>query len=424
MYKKIILWLILIIGSAQISLAQSPRDYVLQGNYPAARAALAEVVDGTSKAALHYAFLDGLIYVREGQPEQAIKIFREILRVEPDFEPARRELTVLLARSGQLDGAVFHAERLLGTTLDERFRNEIRDFILTHRGGDSQGFSTRFAILPSTNLNRGSSDLTIALGDTIFSIDEPSRAQSGLGVAFGATAWKRWKFAEDWDATVLGSADLKTFQNSVTKTETRLGTRLDFGRTSNRARLAFGLMADGTLRDDRLFQKRLGLAVSGIYQWRPATQLYGSIEHYVQRHPDRNFLDGTLTAVSFGLQHVVSPSLTFGISTPLSRERTNRLHLDHDDLGVQMSVEKEWEGGLISLASASYTFNDYIGDFPAVGRPRNDRIGTVGVALRHRRVSFFGALPEVSYTYTKSSSNIGFFRYDSHDVSLGFTQRF
>ncbi len=300
----------------------------------------------------------------------------------------------------------------------------MRDFILTHRGGDSQGFSTRFAILPSTNVNRGSSDLTIALGDTIFSIDEPFRAQSGLGVAFGATAWKRWSFAESWDATLLGSADLKTFQDSIPETETRLGTRLDLGRTLDRARLTFGLIADGTLRDDHLYQKRLGFGFSGVYQWRPATQFYGNGEHFIQRHPDRKFLDGTMTALNFGLQHVISPSLTFGISTPISRERTNRLHLDHNDLGILLSIEKEWAGGLISRASTSYAVNDYIGDFPAFGTPRNDRIAAIGVALRHRRLSLLGALPEISYTYTKSSSNIGFFTYDSHDVSLGFTQRF
>ena len=135
--KHFLACLLVLIGSAQLATAQTPRDYVLQGDDGAARTALAELVGGTAQAALHFAFLDGLILVRDGQVDQAIAIFREILNVEPNFEPARRELTVLLARTGRIEGAIFHAERLVGTTLDERLRNDLQNFIL-HKSGVTQ----------------------------------------------------------------------------------------------------------------------------------------------------------------------------------------------------------------------------------------------------------------------------------------------
>jgi len=76
--------------------------------------------------------------------------------VAPDYEPARRELTLLLAYRGDVTAARYHAERLVAETADEQLRAGLQTFILNNTSRKPGGFALRFALLPSSNQTRGS----------------------------------------------------------------------------------------------------------------------------------------------------------------------------------------------------------------------------------------------------------------------------
>ena len=108
---------------------QEPLDYVQAGDFSGARTALAKLVASDPLAPIHFAFLESMILKRQGKLDEAVALLRQILSVDPGFEPARRELAFTLAEMGQIKGALYHAERLVATTPDARLRADLQGFI-------------------------------------------------------------------------------------------------------------------------------------------------------------------------------------------------------------------------------------------------------------------------------------------------------
>lgn len=399
-------------------------EYLMADNYPAARAALASTVGNLSDAPLHFAFLEGLILVRQHRHEQAAHLFRQILAVEPRFEPARRELTVLLARTGQTEGAIYHAESLLATTQDPALRAELKGYIATRSRGKPRGVTTRFALLPSSNANNGSTSDTVIVGGLPFKLDPGSRATSAIGFSLGVTAWNRWQLSERTDATLSGSIDTVRYNNTAVADETTAGLRLDFGMLSGRTRLQFGPVADITWRNDRRYRHRLGAAFSVQHVLRPNLQLGGGLTAWRQRHPQRDFLDGFLVTGSLTGSYIARPNIRFVLRVPFAIEKTNKAHLDHRDLGLTLGVENSWRNGLITGFSIGHSHKSYRGNYPGFAEPRRDNVTTASLTLRHNDIRVGSFLPELNLRSTWSRSNIPFHDFSKQDLGLSFTQRF
>ncbi|MFN4157888.1 MAG: surface lipoprotein assembly modifier [Gemmobacter sp.] len=415
--------LVLALG-APAQAALTPIDHLMADNYPAARAALAAEVGHRPDAALHFAFLEGLVLVRQGQHEKAADLFRQILDVAPGFEPARRELTVLLARTGNTTSALYHAESLLATTQDPALRAELQGYIATQSRGKPRGVTTRFAIVPSSNANGGATTDTVIIAGLPFTLDPESRATSAIGVTLGATAWNRWQLSERTDGTLSGSIDILRYNHPSVSDETTAALRFDLGITRNRGRLQFGPVADMTWKNDRPYRKRLGITVSGQYLLRPDLQVGGGLTLWRQRHPDLDFLDGSLVKGELTASYIARPDLRLAVSLPFEVEKTNRSHLDHRDLGLAVSLEKSWSGGLSTGFSLGQSRNRYNGIYPGFAVPRRDRVTTVGLTLRHNDIRLGSFVPELSLRLTRSRSNIPFHDYSRRDVGLSLTQRF
>lgn len=404
--------------------AQSHLDLLRAGNYPAARAALTRLVGGRPDAGLHLAFLEALILMREGQIDRATEALRAILDREPGFEPARRELAILLARTGQTQGALYHAETLLASSRDPALRAALQGFIASQSAGKPRGFSTRFGLLPSTNANGGTDAETVIIGGLPFTPDPSSRATRAVGLSFGITGWNRWTLSEDWNATLSGSLDVRRYNKDAVADETVAALRLDFGTVGPRHRLTFGPVVDRMWKNDTPYRTRIGLGGSYQYRLRPDVVLGASATWWRQDHDDLTYLDGTLLSGALSATWIVAPDLTLSASLPFEVEKTGLAHLDHQSLGLTLGVEKAWEGGLVTGFNVGYSEDRYDGPYPAFGVPRVDKETTAGITLRHGKLRVGPFVPELSITYKDARSNIPFHDYEKIDLGLSLTQRF
>lgn len=402
----------------------TPLSLISEGRYEQARQVLAKQVAGTPDEALHLAFFQSLVLIREGRAAQAVALLRQILAVAPDFKPARRELAVLLARTGQTGGALYHAETLIATTRDPRLRAELQGFITAQRSGKRRGVSLRFALRPSSNANNGTEAGTLTIGGLPFTPDRRSRAASALGASIGVTAWNRWRLSETSDLTLSGSVDTTRYDNDLVHDESFARVRLDYGYSQKRYRLSLAPTIERAWKDDDGYRWRYGVSASG--QFRLAADLQAGIGAtvYRQEHDTLPYLDGMLVRGGLNMTKVMSPDLRLTLGIPFEIENTQRAHLDHQMMGVNLGVEKTWENGLITSLSLGYSVDNYEGAYPLFGEPRRDRIATASLALRHRDIQFGSFIPEVTVTFMRSRSNIDFFDYSRHDVGLSMSQRF
>lgn len=405
------------------SAGPSPRSFIAAGDYNGARSALRKLVAGDPNAPLHVAYLEALIRLHENDPRAAIRIFRQILNVDSNYEPARRDLTVTLALTGNTESALYNAERLAGSTTSDRLRADLEAYISQNSQGKLRGMALRFSLLPSTNANRGTSEAEITIGNLPFVLDDASRAKAGIGLSAGATAWNRWTLGQAWSATVSASVDARLY-DTPSLNDYRVGTRLDFAESRINRRLAFGPQAELAFKGDQRYRSRLGLGATGGWVIAPGREIGASLSIFHQAYPVEQYRNGIAASAVLGYRHTLSATTNLSASLTLDTEDTRRSHLNHTDVGLVLGVDHEWKNGLIGSLWAGCRNDDYVGNFPATTSPRNDKVVTVGFTVKLRKFNFGGYSPELSYTYTRSNSNISLFDYDSHDLGLALSKRF
>ena len=90
-----------------------------------------------------------------------------------------------------------------------------------------------------------------------------------------------------------------------------------------------------------------------------------------------------------------------------------------------MIVGHKFSNGLYLEGKPNYEYHIYDGDFfaPFIGPREDHRVGAA-VSTSFDRFSWRGFTPVLSYEYSYQFSNVDFYEYDSHDVSLNVRRVF
>jgi Surface lipoprotein assembly modifier len=108
----------------------------------------------------------------------------------------------------------------------------------------------------------------------------------------------------------------------------------------------------------------------------------------------------------------------------VSRERAATEHLSSQSWNAGAGVHRELPWGISLYVQGLYSQRDHDGIFPGTFDARRDKRLDLSANLTKRDIEIFGLAPMVQYTYTKNDSNVGFYQYDAHGVSLTLTKRF
>ena len=182
---------------AQDAGGQPPSDgqiiqLVAEGKFDEARQALAAVPHNDLDAL----FLEAQIFVRQGRPEEAVKIYRAILAVQPGQIAIRQILAQTLLQMGDLDAARFHFRTLLETDRRDGFVEQYANVLRQIDQNSPSGVSATLTFVPSTNINRGTRNETITgsslFGDSEGTISQDSQEKSGIGVQISANGFLKF----------------------------------------------------------------------------------------------------------------------------------------------------------------------------------------------------------------------------------------
>lgn len=397
---------------------------VSTGDFDAAREMLQKAVAGRRDEALHRAQLEGLILRRQGRQREAVEVFSFILTRDPNFTPARIELSRTLAEIGDSDAALHQLQIIELGSNDPEIRRQARAYGESVKGRRPYGFSGYVSLLPSTNVNKGSGRRTFTVGGMEFEIDDDSRGQSGWGVGTGANAYRTFQIDEATRLSASTAIDLKKYSAGTAYDELAVSANLALARRFGRVELQAGPTIDYRLLAWEPYAWRYGFAASAIVDLAQHTRLYSGGTFLKQNFENADYRDGWIFLGYAGVRHALSPSLAVSVTTNFTAERTQREHLDHDDLKLVAQVDREWRGGLITSFAAGIGYHDYDGNFPGTEIARRDNIWSAGMTLANRNWSLRGFAPQLKYEYTRQQSNISFYDYDSHDVDLTFTKLF
>lgn len=373
--------------------------------------------------ALDWMFFDGRVAKSEGNYEEALGLFREVLRRDPTYIPARRELAHTLLLHEEYRASAYHFRELLRNDPDLETRHGYLQFLdeIAQQRPFSLGAS--FAILSSSNVNRGSSQDTFNPGiPGRPSFDITSQAEAATGLELSVTGHHLWRLGHDNRWALEWGAALQEFKCSD-HDSLSVSSRLSYTHITASTQWSLGPSASmsWTKEDD----DRLVLGFSGALEQRVSPQstifFRGSAEY--SDYLSSSSQDGPFYWAQLGLATSMMEGV-FSLGTRLSIHRPDAVHQQYDGLSAFAQFHRSWPGGLHGGIGIEVGHRGYAADFPLTGFAREDEFYQITVSAQHDNLRIGGLTPTVQCLFGTTTSNIAFYDHDVAECTYSLTTRF
>ncbi len=368
---------------------------------------------------------------RAPDTDERIARIRAVLAQQLARSPQDRALRFRYAQaayqSGHFDAAKHHLRILMRSS---RLPDELANLQKAYADVVDRShwsFSGHFSLLPSTNINKTSSNIVFEtpLGTAV--IPDGDNEESGIGVRFGVGA-----SYED----VLASGQTLNYNFGLTRVHFP-AERLR--RTDASVGLSWGIRAVGSetrinpslLRtqydiggDDSSSSTRYKVRLSHERYLPKGRAVLGSLSAEYRDYDVQDHQDGPVFGAGVTYRTAVFDRFRLISGVNLTRSNPKRPHLRYT--GAALSAELSWPVARLGTfgVSAGLGGREYDGDFTSFDFPRSDRFASVGVSATSPRIKIWGSSPKLSCTYQQGWSNIALYDYRSTDCALTFVRNF
>lgn len=381
------------------------------------------------------AFFIGRVLKSQRRYAEAAAVFRAILVRDPGYLNARRELAHTLLLAGDLEVAEYHFEQLLETDPSPQMQPVYRRYLRVIADNKPGGVSGSFAMIPSSNVNRGSALSEFEDGFGNATISEDSRAKSGVGVQLGLSGYfrktldRRSRLTFQW--AMLG---VKYKEDDFDKATARLSATYqkstDWGRWSVMPYLRKDWarqnvdMGSETVSQFGIKTHSTGLQLAVQRKLSPRDSLTVSATGEARDYPVADYQNGPVYNLSTTFSRRVRPDLTYSVGLSADRSLPRLPHLKYDGLKASASVGKIWDSGLQTTIGVNAGMREFYGNYTLRAYPRSDDFWGVSVSLFSPKLTIRGLAPRLTCSYTRNRSNVEFFVYDVRECQLSLTRNF
>lgn len=368
-------------------------------------------------------FFEGLILKSQRRFDAAIAAFREVLRLDPNYLNARRELAHTLLLNKDYGPAQYHFEALLAIDQNPQMRSGYRRFLNVIHENKPIGFSGYVALVPSSNVNRGTNNTVFDTTLGQFVIDSTSQAVTGVGAQVGVSGFLRHvinpvsRISLNWNATATRYED--TDFNSTSGV-----VDLKYERLTDKGGWSISPYARKTLRADDADNDARGLTFALRHRLSDRTQFSGSLTRETRRYDLQDYQNGPFSAMNAGLRYQVTPSLSVSGGLGLEYSRPEAEHLKYDGAKLTLGLSRSWQGGTQANFGLEYGRRDFIGVYPLTTAPREDQFYKVSVGVQNSRINWGGFTPRVTCSHSINTSNVAFFDYDATECNAQLSRNF
>lgn len=380
-------------------------------------------------------FYVGMVRKGQGRGDEAIAIFRDVLASNPGFTRVRLELAHALYAKEDDTAARHNFELVLGgLASNPGLGQAVQSYIAAIDSRKRWDFSTYVSIAPSTNLNQGSSQSHVILTDAngqplAFELAKANRKTSGVGLVAGAQGSYRQPLTDRLDLIVAGGGSAKVYR------ESEFGSGLLNASFGPRYRFDWGTvgfhaLAERSWASGDAQAKSWGGLLSTTMRFTERDQMQLDLTcsrrdfSHDWRGRDLDYNDGHVCVAAGHLDHYLNSTTFVRGLGGVGRERTGVRHLDNEFWNIGAGVHRELPYGVSLYLQVAHTQRNYDGVFPSTAEGREDRRWDLSANLTKRDWALFGFAPQLQYTFTHNSSNVGFYSYDAHGANLTLTQRY
>lgn len=363
-------------------------------------------------------------------PEQ-IEQIRRVTGYQLSQAPQNRELRFRFAlasyQSGRHAAAKFHLQQLMRTSPTQRDLQQLQKAYATVVKGSPWSYGFNFSILPSTNVNKTSSNEIFETPFGPLLIVGGGLEESGVGLRYGARV--NYESPLSSGATLTYGLELNRSQYPAKRLNSTDATaRLTWSKhlLSGVVQITPYLTRDvyDVSEVNSSDSTRYGLRFGYEHYLKADSSIASTFTAERRDYDDKNFLDGSFFSTAVSYQKQVSDTYHLRLQANLSASSPQLDHLRY--VGIAMSGEvtrpiKGW--GALGL-NLGLTVRKYDGDFPALAEPRSDKSASLGMSFRSQKIRVLGSSPKLSCQIQQNWSNVALYDYRSTDCAITFQRNF
>ena len=152
-----------------------------------------------------------------------------------------------------------------------------------------------------------------------------------------------------------------------------------------------------------------------------ASYNYGYEKYERLRH--RRLYDGAVHSVSNSMMYMPSARQYWSISLDFARKHARDKTNAYERIGTRLTWGQEWPLGISSSATVGVAKRIYKGKTYFGKRQDNDEYST-SLSLWHKKFHYAGFTPRITWSYTKTISNIPIYSYDKSQVFFDVNKSF
>jgi hypothetical protein len=378
-------------------------------------------IDPSSIEAL---FLSGEIDEQDGRYQDGVARFRQILVDHPKLVRVRLDLARSLFEMHDDVAAAYHFRLVLAQPgLPQSVIDNVYRYLTAIRQRKRFIFFLDFGLAPDTNINAAPALNQVMLFGLPFTLSEPAKQKSGVGVVFSANGEYRAPLSPDVRLRTGASiyrADYPGGMFDDMQFRADVGPQFLFSRSDVSV---LAVLAKRSFGNDP-YNEGYGGRIEASHMTTDRLRIEGYVEGLSWDYHTQAFLDGfTVNGVLFATYGLTSSSFV-RLITGVGTERTASPAFANNSVRLGAGYEQNFPYGLTVYVEPDVTVSGYDAVDPAFAKRRIDRLYSVRLALNKRDWQVEGFSPVFAYTFTHDDSNIDFYRFDRHQFEIGMTREF
>ena len=356
----------------------------------------------------------------------ATLLLHAILVDHPEFDLVRLELARALFLQGKDDLAKQYFEQVLVGNPPPPTAVSIRRFLSAIRARRRWDGYFSFSIAPDTNVNGATETRTIEIFGLPFTINEESRARSGIGALLSGGLAYQHPLNKHWQWR-LGADALRREYGAVIFDETNILMHTGPRYTPNDD-LQTSLFLTGGQRwlSKKRYSWEFGGRFEARYRFNRRLTTFGNASLSKRSHRQSPGLDGLYKNLALSGNLQLTPLIQLNAALGLSRDTpeapTSRTRSWRASIGTGFILPSGWTlSGRTEWARTRYDTSNtvLVGDNTQVNRRR-----TYSVRILNRGWTLWGFSPQLGLIHENQKSNNVFSQYKRNRAELKIVRQF
>lgn len=367
----------------------------------------------------------GALYRHQGRQKEAIALYQQILKNQPDLHYPRFDLAMMLyedKRYAEAEVQLEAAEPFLSPTLQGLVSQILGNIKKVQKWQPTLNFSYE----STDNVNQASDLKELVIGEATFIRSDDSLPQDANGISYniGATQEKNIK----GNHYIYKDVDLGGVNYWDNSDYSELTLQANLGYRYKAIKQSWGVIttAEQNLLGGKRYNQNYAATLEYNRQISNQWQISGSLAHLQKRYEEddsANYYNGHANSTAWILLYQPKPKWLIYGGADFMRDDLADQSESSDRRGIRGGIA--FSGEKISLrGNVRYAQRDFKENNFLYGEKRKDDEYQLSTTLGHKKLNWNGFTPKLNYEYKKIDSNLPLYERSSSKIFIRVDKRF